>query len=152
MIKHFIVLLLIICPMVATTIQSERLWLRGLIMQKRQQQKHSGKKHCSSHRYLQATNSFLHCDMADDSLIETTSPQSKRVSRAQGLYGSACQHQLAIIILLGNNRSTVPVRKMPIVGVTRVFLLTGGYAIARTHRAGFKSGDAIIGCNVIVVY
>ena len=36
--------------------------------------------------------------MADDSLIETTSPQSKRVSRAQGLYGSACQHQLAIIM------------------------------------------------------
>ncbi|KAK9177362.1 hypothetical protein WN944_029384 [Citrus x changshan-huyou] len=65
--------------------------------------------------------------MADDSLIETTSPQSKRVSRAQGVYGSACQHQLAIIMsmsfvfiddlnngscisLLGNNRSTVPVR------------------------------------------
>ncbi|KAK9177371.1 hypothetical protein WN944_029395 [Citrus x changshan-huyou] len=36
--------------------------------------------------------------MADDSLIETTSPQSKLVGRAQGLYGSACQHQLAIIM------------------------------------------------------
>ncbi|GAY68081.1 hypothetical protein WN944_029386 [Citrus x changshan-huyou] len=92
--------------------------------------------------------------MADDSLIETTSPQSKRFSRAQGLYGSACQHQLAIIMsmsfvfvdglrngscisLLGNNKSTVPVLKMPIVGDTGVFLLTGGYAIAHTHRANF---------------
>ena len=92
--------------------------------------------------------------MADDSLIETTSPQSKRFSRAQGLYGSACQHQLAIIMsmsfvfvdgpnngscisLLGNNMSIVPVRKMPTVGDTGVFLLTGGYAIAHTHRANF---------------
>ena len=93
-----IVLLLIICLVAATTIQSARLWLRSLILQKRQQQKRSGKKHCSSHWYLQVTNSFLRCDMADDSLIETTSPQSKRVSRAQGLYGSACPHQLDIIM------------------------------------------------------
>ncbi|GAY62395.1 hypothetical protein CUMW_217410 [Citrus unshiu] len=107
--------------------------------------------------------------MADDSLIQTTSPQSKLVGCAQGLYGSACQHQLVIIMsmsfvfvdgpnngscisLLGNNRSTVPVRKMPTVGDTGVFLLTGGCAIAQTHRADFKSGDAIVGCNVIVVY
>ncbi|GAY68083.1 hypothetical protein CUMW_261400 [Citrus unshiu] len=89
--------------------------------------------------------------MADDSLIETTSPQSKRVSRAQGVYGSACQHQLAIIILFGNNWSIVHVCKMPFVGATCVFLLTGGYAIAQTHRADFKSGDAIVGWNVIVV-
>ncbi|GAY67928.1 hypothetical protein CUMW_260230 [Citrus unshiu] len=56
------------------------------------------------------------------------------------------------ISLLGNNRSIVPVRKMPIVGGTGEFLLTGGYAIGQMHRANFKSGDAIIGCNVIVVY
>ncbi|KAH9696919.1 Dirigent protein 23 [Citrus sinensis] len=115
------------------------------------------------------TNSFLRCDLADDLLIETTSPQSKRFSRAQGLYGSAFQHQLAIIMsmsfvfvdgpnngscisLLGNNRSIVPVRKMPIVSDTGVFLLTGGYAIAQTHQADFKFGDIIVGCNVIVGY
>ncbi|KAH9696918.1 Dirigent protein 23 [Citrus sinensis] len=107
--------------------------------------------------------------MADDSLIETTSHQSKRVGCAQGLYGSACQHQLVIIMsmsfvfvdglnngscisLLGNNRLTVRVYKMPIVGDTRVFLLTSGYIIAQRHRADFKSGDDIVGCNVIVVY
>ncbi|GAY62390.1 hypothetical protein WN944_029378 [Citrus x changshan-huyou] len=107
--------------------------------------------------------------MADDLLIETTNPQSKLVGHAQGLYGSACQHQLAIIMstsfmfvdgpnngsyisIFGNNRSTVPVRKMPIVGDTSVFLLTCGYAIAQMHWANFKYGDAIVGCNVIVVY
>ncbi|KAK9177393.1 hypothetical protein WN944_029415 [Citrus x changshan-huyou] len=51
--------------------------------------------------------------MADDSWIETTNPQSKLVGRAQGLY-----------------RSTVPIRKMPIIGDNGVFLLDGEYAIA----------------------
>ena len=75
--------------------------------------------------------------MVGDLLIETTNPQSKLVGHAQGLYGSACQHQLAIIMstsfvfidspnngsyisIFGNNRSTVPVHKMPIVGDTSV--------------------------------
>ncbi|KDO40906.1 hypothetical protein CISIN_1g036692mg [Citrus sinensis] len=53
---------------------------------------------------------------------------------------------------LGNNKSTAHVRKMPIVGDTGVFLLISGYAIPQTHRADFKSGDAIVGCNVIVIY
>ncbi|KAK9177366.1 hypothetical protein WN944_029388 [Citrus x changshan-huyou] len=56
------------------------------------------------------------------------------------------------ISLLGNNRWIVPVRKMPIVSDTGVFLLTGGYAIAQTHQADFKFGDIIVGCNVIVGY
>ncbi|GAY62393.1 hypothetical protein CUMW_217390 [Citrus unshiu] len=44
--------------------------------------------------------------MAYDSLIETTSPQSKLVGCAQGLYESACQHQLAIIMsIVGCNVS-----------------------------------------------
>ena len=107
--------------------------------------------------------------MANDSLIETTSPQLKRVSHAQGIYGSACQHQLAIIMSmsfafvdglkmavvsasLANNMSIVSVYKMPIVGATRVFLLISGYTIAQRHRADFKSGDDIVGFNVIVVF
>ena len=53
---------------------------------------------------------------------------------------------------LANNMSIVPVYKMPIVGATRVFLLISGYIIAQRHRADFKSGDNIVGCNVIVVY
>ncbi|KAK9177394.1 hypothetical protein WN944_029416 [Citrus x changshan-huyou] len=107
--------------------------------------------------------------MADDSLIETVNPQSKLVGCAQRLYGSAYQHQLGIIMsmsivfidgpnngscisLLANNRSIVPVPKMPIVVDTGVFLLAGKYAIAQTHRADFKSGVAIIGCNITGVH
>ncbi|GAY68085.1 hypothetical protein WN944_029383 [Citrus x changshan-huyou] len=56
------------------------------------------------------------------------------------------------ISLRGNNKLTVPVHKMPIVGDTGVFLLAGGYAIAKMHWADFKSGNAIVRCNVIIVY
>ncbi|GAY63811.1 hypothetical protein CUMW_228690, partial [Citrus unshiu] len=143
-------LLLIICPVAATAIRSERLWLRGLILQKRQQ-----KKNIVAKSIAQATDTYksptCFC-VVIWWMIQITSPQSKLVGRAQGLYGSACQHQLAIIILLGNNRSIIPVRKMPIDCNTSEFLLTGGYAIAQMHRPDFKSGDAIVGCNVIVDY
>ncbi|KAH9657409.1 Dirigent protein 23 [Citrus sinensis] len=107
--------------------------------------------------------------IADDSLIETRNPQSKLVGRAKGLYGSTCQHQLAIIMsmsfvfvdgpnngncisLFGNNKSIVPVHKMPIVSNITMFLLAGGYTVAQTHRVDFKSTDAIVGCIVISVH
>ncbi|GAY63070.1 hypothetical protein WN944_029418 [Citrus x changshan-huyou] len=56
------------------------------------------------------------------------------------------------ISLLGNNKSIVHVRKMPIVGDTGMFLLTSGYATAQMHRTNFKYGDAIVGYNVIIVH
>ncbi|KAK9177382.1 hypothetical protein WN944_029404 [Citrus x changshan-huyou] len=107
--------------------------------------------------------------MADDPLTETPDPQSKLVGRAQGLYGSACQDQLSLIMsmsfvfvdgpyngssisLLGNNRAMNPVREMPIVGGTGFFRLARGYAVAQTHWMDFKTGDAIVGYNVTVVH
>ncbi|KAK9177392.1 hypothetical protein WN944_029414 [Citrus x changshan-huyou] len=106
--------------------------------------------------------------MADDSLIQTTNPQPKLVGRPHGLYGSACQYQLGIImpmsfvfvdglnngsyISLLDNMSIVPSLKMPIVGDIDLFLLAGGYAFAQTHRADFKSGDAIVRLNVVSVH
>ena len=107
--------------------------------------------------------------MADDPLTETPDPQSKLVGRAQGLYGSACQEQLSLIMsmsfvfvdgpyngssisLLGNNRAMNPVREMPIVGGTGFFRLARGYAVAQTHWMDFKTGDAIVGYNVTVLH
>ncbi|GAY63061.1 Dirigent protein 23 [Citrus sinensis] len=107
--------------------------------------------------------------MADDPLTETPDPKSKLVGRAQGLYGSASQDQLGLIMsmsfvfvdgsyngssisLLGNNRAMNPVREMPIVGGTGAFRLARGYAIAQTHWMDLKSGDAIVGYNVTVIH
>ncbi|GAY62397.1 hypothetical protein CUMW_217430 [Citrus unshiu] len=97
--------------------------------------------------------------MADDPLTETPDPQSKLVGRAQGLYGSACQDQLSLIMsmsfvfvdgpyngssisLLGNNRAMNPVREMPIVGGTGFFRLARGYAVAQTHWMGLLAALA----------
>lgn len=107
--------------------------------------------------------------MADDPLTETPDPKSKLLGRAQGLYGSACQDELGLIMsmsfgftdgiyngssisLLGSNRAMSPVREMPIVGGTGIFRLARGYAIAKTHWLDLTTGDAIVGYNVTVVH
>lgn len=106
--------------------------------------------------------------MADDPLTETPDPNSKLVGRAQGLYGSAGQQELALIMalnfgfvdgiyngssisLLGKNPALHPVREMAIVGGTGKFRLARGYAVAQTHWFNPTTGDAIVGYNVTVV-
>lgn len=106
--------------------------------------------------------------MADDPLTETPDPGSKLVGRAQGLYGSAGQHELALIMamnfgfiegeyngssisILGKNSAMSPVREMAVVGGTGVFRMARGYAIAHTHWFNLL-GDAIVGYNVTIVH
>ncbi|KAK2665544.1 hypothetical protein Ddye_004118 [Dipteronia dyeriana] len=107
--------------------------------------------------------------MADDPLTETPDPKSKLVGRAQGLYGSASQAELGLIMvfnfgftegmykgssisILGLNSAMNPVREMAIVGGTGIFRLARGYAIAQTHWFDPASGDAIVGYNVTIVH
>ncbi|XP_075674548.1 dirigent protein 23-like [Castanea sativa] len=107
--------------------------------------------------------------MADDPLTETPDPNSKLLGRAQGLYGSAGQQEMGLIMamnfgfidgiynsssisLLGKNSAMHLVREMPIVGGTGLFRLARGYAIAQTHWIDFTTGDAIVGYNVTVVH
>ncbi|CAK7329527.1 unnamed protein product [Dovyalis caffra] len=107
--------------------------------------------------------------MADDPLTEGPDPNSKPVGRAQGMYGSAGQNELALIMamnfaftdgiyngscisLLGKNPAMNPVREMPIVGGTGLFRLARGYAIAQTYWLDIATGDAIVGYNVTVVH
>ncbi|KAH7574914.1 hypothetical protein ACOSP7_005769 [Xanthoceras sorbifolium] len=107
--------------------------------------------------------------MADDPLTETPDPKSKLVGRAQGLYGSAGQAELGLIMafnfcftdgtykgssisILGLNPALNPVREMAIVGGTGIFRLARGYAIAHTHWFDAASGDAIVGYNVTIVH
>ncbi|GMY05496.1 dirigent protein 23-like [Fagus crenata] len=107
--------------------------------------------------------------MADDPLTETPDPNSKLLGRAQGLYGSAAQQEMGLIMamnfgfidgiyngssfsLLGKNSAMHPVREMAIVGGTGLFRLARGYAIAQTHWMDLITGDAIVGYNVTVVH
>ncbi|CAK9315338.1 unnamed protein product [Citrullus colocynthis] len=101
--------------------------------------------------------------IADDPLTESPDPKSKEVGRAQGLYGSAGQQELGLmmaltyeftagefngssIVVLGKNSVMHTVRELPVVGGTGVFRLARGYALARTYWLN-SVGDAIVGYN-----
>ncbi|XP_047951746.1 dirigent protein 23-like [Salvia hispanica] len=105
--------------------------------------------------------------MIDDPLTEGPEPSSKLIGRARGLYGSAGQTDLGLIMALsyvftdgfydGSSFSLLsfnPVmksgREMAVVGGTGLFRLAPGYAIANTYQAN-ASGDAIVGYNVTIV-
>ncbi|GLT30719.1 hypothetical protein SLA2020_055090 [Shorea laevis] len=107
--------------------------------------------------------------MADDPLTEGPDPNSKLLGRAQGIYASACQEELGLLMamsfsftdgiyngssisILGKNPALNAVREMPIVGGTSLFRLARGYALAHTHWMDFTTGDAIVGYNVTVVH
>ncbi|KAL4616107.1 hypothetical protein ACB092_07G175000 [Castanea dentata] len=110
----------------------------------------------------------------DDPLTEGPEPTSKLVGRAQGLYGSAGQQEVDLLMamnlvfttgkfndgiyngssisLLGKNSAMHLVREMPIVGGIGLFRLACGYAIARMHWFDLTTSDAIVGYNVTVVH
>ncbi|XP_050365942.1 dirigent protein 23-like [Argentina anserina] len=107
--------------------------------------------------------------MADDPLTETPDPNSKLVGRAQGVYGSSGQQELALfmamsfsftftdgtyngssISVFGKNPALNPVPELPVVGGTGS-LISNRYAIASTHWFDV-SGDDIVRYNVIVIH
>uniref|UniRef100_A0A7N0ZYN0 Dirigent protein n=1 Tax=Kalanchoe fedtschenkoi TaxID=63787 RepID=A0A7N0ZYN0_KALFE len=107
--------------------------------------------------------------MADDPLTEGPDPKSKLVGRAQGLYGSACQSELGLIMamnyqftegeykgssfsILGLNQAMDPVREMPVVTGTGRFRMARGYALAHTHWFDKATGDAIVMYNVTIIH
>lgn len=118
---------------------------------------------------LQSGNSpnlFGNLLMIDDALTVGPDPSSKLVGRARGLYGSAGQTEMNLIMALsyvftdgiydGSSLSLLSInsvmnspREMSIVGGTGLFRLARGYAIAQTYSAN-ASGDAIVGYNVTI--
>lgn len=125
----------------------------------------------SAVRIAQATQTntsltgFGAVNMVDDPLTIGPDPNSKLVGRARGMYGSAGQTDLGLIMvmtygfldgtyngssfsLLSMNSALNPVREMSIVGGTGLFRLARGYAIAQTYSFDPTTGDAIVGYNV----
>lgn len=108
-------------------------------------------------------------NMIDDPLTLGPEPTSKLVGQAQGLYGSASQEELSLLMamnfaftdgkyngstlaLLGRNMVMQSVREMPIVGGTGVFRLARGMATAKTYFLNTTTGDAIVEYNVLVIH
>ncbi|KAG6604995.1 dirigent protein 23-like [Cucurbita moschata] len=104
----------------------------------------------------------------DDPLTEKPDPKSKEVGRAQGLYASAAQQEVGLlmtltyqftagefngssIVIVGKNSVFHKVRELPVVGGTGAFRFARGYALARTYWFN-AAGDAIVGYNVTVLH
>ncbi|KAM7505573.1 hypothetical protein LguiB_004477 [Lonicera macranthoides] len=107
--------------------------------------------------------------MMDDPLTVGPEPTSKVVGRAQGIYASAAQQELGLLMvlnyafvegkyngsnlsILGRNSPFSEVREMPIVGGSGLFRFARGYAQARTHTFDLKTGDAVVEYNVYVLH
>lgn len=105
----------------------------------------------------------------DDPLTVSPEPNSRMVGRAQGLYASASQTELGLLMVLnfafmegkyngsslsvlGRNTVFSAVRELPIVGGSGLFRFARGYAHARTHTFNITSGDAVVEYNVYVLH
>ncbi|KAL6007772.1 hypothetical protein ACLOJK_033274 [Asimina triloba] len=107
--------------------------------------------------------------MIDDPLTEGPDPKSEMVGRAQGLYASASQEDIGLLMsmnfafsdgkykgstlsILGRNAILSKVREMPVLGGTGLFRFARGYAQAQTLAFNFTTGDAIVEYNVYVIH
>ena len=105
----------------------------------------------------------------DDPLTEGPESTSKLVGRAQGLYGSAGQHELGLLLAMnlffvtgkfngsgltiwGRNAVFHSIREMPIIGGTGAFRLARGFVQAKTHFLNLTSGDAIVEYHVVAMH
>ncbi|KAM4099216.1 hypothetical protein ACJW30_07G140100 [Castanea mollissima] len=113
--------------------------------------------------------SFGLVNIFDNPLTEGPEPTSKLVGRAQGLYGSAGQQELDLLMamnfvfttgkfsgssltILGRNAVFHPIREMPIVGGTGAFRLARGFVTAKTPVLNFTSGDAMIQYHIVAIH
>uniref|UniRef100_A0A2P2PNB4 Dirigent protein n=1 Tax=Rhizophora mucronata TaxID=61149 RepID=A0A2P2PNB4_RHIMU len=107
--------------------------------------------------------------MIDDPLTAGPKLSSKLVGRAQGIYASASQSEIGLLMvlnfvfvegkyngstlsLLGRNAVLSPVREMPIIGGSGLFRFARGYAQARTLEFDRRTGDAVVEYNVYVFH
>ncbi|XP_011073065.1 dirigent protein 22-like [Sesamum indicum] len=113
--------------------------------------------------------SFGQINMMDDPLTLGPEPSSKLVGKAQGLYASASQEELGLLMtmnfvlmagkyngstitVVGRNAAFHKVREMPVIGGSGLFRFARGYAQARTHTLDLKTGDATVEYNVYVMH
>ncbi|CAN1140752.1 Dirigent protein 19 [Linum perenne] len=105
-----------------------------------------------------ASTGFGSVTMIDDPITMGPDLRSKLVGRAQGLYGVASQHEVALLMVMnfwfieGKNQVFNKVREMPIIGGSGLFRFARGYAHASTHNFNLTSGDACVEYNLYVLH
>ncbi|KAH7838294.1 hypothetical protein Vadar_024613 [Vaccinium darrowii] len=116
-----------------------------------------------------STTAFGIINMIDDPLTLGPKLSSKMVGRAQGLYGSASQQGIGLmmvmnfafmegkyngstITVLGRNMIFSKVREMAVISGTGLFRFARGYVQATTHTVDLKTGDAVVEYNIYVMH
>ncbi|XP_021282016.1 dirigent protein 19-like [Herrania umbratica] len=107
--------------------------------------------------------------MMDNPLTVAPEFDSKLVGRAQGIYASASQSEVGLLMVLnmaftqgkhngsalsvlGRNPVFSTVREMQIVGGSGLFRFACGYAQAKTHSVDLNTGNAVVEYNVYVFH
>ncbi|KAG0502662.1 hypothetical protein HPP92_002734 [Vanilla planifolia] len=105
----------------------------------------------------------------DDPLTVGPKPTSQLVGRAQGLYASAAQDSMGLLMvmnfvfvngkfngstltILGRNQIFTKLREMPILGGTKAFRFARGYVQARTHSFDLVTKNAVVEYNCYVLH
>ncbi|XP_030524530.2 dirigent protein 22 [Rhodamnia argentea] len=108
-------------------------------------------------------------NVIDNALTLLPDPGSELVGRAQGLYSSASQEEVALLMImnfafvsgkyngsgitvLGRNPVFHKVREMPVIGGCGVLRFARGYARVTTHTFDPKTGNAVVEYNVYVLH
>ncbi|XP_058200453.1 dirigent protein 22-like [Rhododendron vialii] len=116
-----------------------------------------------------STTAYGGVNMIDDPLTLGPKLSSKMVGRAQGLYGSASQQGVGLLMVmnfafmegkyngstitvLGRNMIFSKVREMAVIGGTGLFRFARGYVEARTSTVDLKTRDAVVEYNAYVMH
>lgn len=108
-------------------------------------------------------------NVIDNPLTLLPDPASELVGRAQGLYSSASQEEVALLMIMnfafvsgkyngsgitvmGRNPVFHKVREMPVISGCGVLRFARGYAQASTHTFDLKTGNAVVEYNVYVLH
>ncbi|PON74470.1 Disease resistance response protein [Trema orientale] len=116
-----------------------------------------------------SSTNFGYVAVLDDPLTVGPNATSEQVGRAQGIYASASQTEVGLLMvlnyvftegkyngstlsILGHNAILSAVREMPVVGGSGLFRFARGYAEARTYMFNATTLDAIVEYNVYVLH
>ncbi|XP_044505062.1 dirigent protein 22-like [Mangifera indica] len=118
---------------------------------------------------MNSSTLFGAISMIDDPLTEGPELSSKLVGKAQGMYASAAQEEVGLLMImnfaftqgkyngstitiLGRNKVFSDLREMPVIGGSGLFRYARGYVHASTHKLDLATGDAVVEYNIYVLH